>query len=197
VPDGQASARQPVVGFWPVIGFRDRAQYEAERGTVVTVPDTPVSIDAVVVNGEWGGAGEFRTASFDAVVSGRVGTEAGQNAVDWRFLGSTKQVGFGDTLVSVGLEPVLMPDDLPAIMFDDFSPSIGGSTQYYPTLLEETVEVSRPAADPGSGGVAGEGPSESPEPSSAGLLLTGFALAGLAALRRSSPLSGMPTGQSA
>src|SRR5262245_19498325 len=41
VPADQTSTRQAVVGFWPVMGFQDRAQYEAQRSTVVTVPDTP------------------------------------------------------------------------------------------------------------------------------------------------------------
>ncbi|QJW98732.1 hypothetical protein [Frigoriglobus tundricola] len=32
VPAAQTGASQLVVGFWPVIGFRDPAQYAAERG---------------------------------------------------------------------------------------------------------------------------------------------------------------------
>ena len=33
----QTTARQAVVGYWPVMAFLDRTQYEAQRGTVVTV----------------------------------------------------------------------------------------------------------------------------------------------------------------
>src|SRR4051812_32034795 len=48
----QTAARQAVVGYWPVMGFRDPAQYDAGRGTVVTVPATPVKLYAEVWNGE-------------------------------------------------------------------------------------------------------------------------------------------------
>src|SRR5205823_4628008 len=86
VPADQTTARQPVVGFWPVMGFRDRAQYEAQRGTVVTVPETPVTLYAEVWNGEYGRAGtEYRQLYIGAAVSAQVSADVGQNAVDWRF----------------------------------------------------------------------------------------------------------------
>jgi hypothetical protein len=115
----------------------------------VTVPDTPVSIRAEVWNGEWAPGTEYQVVFFDAVVSARVSAEVGQNAVDWQFVESTKQVRLGDTLVSIGFEPVRMPDGVPQIQFEDGSLPIGLSGQpYYPTLLEATINVSRPAIDP-------------------------------------------------
>lgn len=184
VPADQISASQPVVGFWPVMGFRDRAHYEAERGTVVTVPETPVTLYAEVWNGEYGGAGvEYRQLFIEAAVSARVSAEAGQNAVDWRFLTPPTQARFGDgTVVSVAYEALRLPDGVPQIQFEDGSPSIGfPGPIYYPTLVEAEVEVARPPVDPGAGGAPGG--SATPEPSSA-LLLAGFLLGGLVGRRR-------------
>jgi hypothetical protein len=186
VPADQTSARQLVVGYWPVIGFRDRAQYEAERGNVVTVPETPVSLYVEVHNGAYGSATEVRQIYFDSVVSARISPEVGQNEVDWRMIDSTKEVHFGDTLVSISYAPVRMPDGIPSIFFDDGSPGIGAPAgpPYYPTLLEATIDVTRAATDGGSDAsgdstnTAAEGPPGVPEPASA-LLLGGFALGGL------------------
>jgi hypothetical protein len=179
VPPDRATASQAVVGFWPVMGFRDRAHYEAERGTVVTVPETPVTLYAEVWNGEYGGAGtEYRLLFVEAAVSARVSAEAGQNAVDWRFIDPPAQARFGDgTVVSVTYEALRMPDAVPQIQFEDGSPSIGSPGPiYYPTLVGAEVEVSRPPVEPGSG--APPASSATPEPSSA-VLLVGFALGGL------------------
>jgi hypothetical protein len=101
VPADQTSARQFVVGFWPVMGFRDRAQYEAERDKIVTIPETSVSLYVEVYNGELSSSTQIQKLYFDTVVSGRISPALGQNEVDWQMIDSTKQVHFGDTLVSI------------------------------------------------------------------------------------------------
>jgi hypothetical protein len=188
VPADQTTATQAVVGFWPVLGFRDRAQYDAQRGTVVTVPDTPVTLYAEVWNGEYGRNGtEVQRVFVNATVAARVGADAGQNAVDWTFADPPTQVRFADdTVVTLGYRPVRMAHGVPQIQFEDGSPAIGfpGPT-YYPTLVEAEVGVTRPLIDPGPGGPTGPGgnvpPGEdvpgAPEPSGA-LLLVGFLLGG-------------------
>ena len=149
VPADQTSTRQAVVGFWPVMGFRDQAHYDAERGTVVTVPDTPVTIYAEVWNGEYGQANEVRIVQFDSTVSARVSAEQGQNAVDWTFIDETQDVQFGDTVVSLSYEPVRMPDGVPQIRFEDGSPPLGfPGPVYYPTVLEALINVTRDRATP-------------------------------------------------
>jgi hypothetical protein len=188
LPD-QTGARQPVVGFWPVMEFRDLAQYEAQRATVVTIPQTPVKLYAEVWNGEYGGAGvAYRQVYIDAAVSARFSPTAGLNAVDWQFLAPSTQVRFDDTtVVSISYQPVSMPEGVPQIQFQDGSPAIGfPGPVFYPTLLEADVEVSRPPTDPGSGGLPVV--SATPEPSSA-LLLAGFVAGGLVARRRSGSVS--------
>jgi hypothetical protein len=185
VPADQTSARQAVVGFYPVMGFRDRAQYEAERDKIVTIPETPVSLYVEVYNGELSSSTQIQKLYFDTVVSGRISPAVGQNEVDWRMIDSTKQVHFGDTLVSISYTPVRMPDDVPQIYFDDGSPPIGWpGPAYYPTVLEATIDLTRGSGDGGSDAsgdstnTAAEGPPGVPEPASA-LLLGGFALGGL------------------
>lgn len=183
VPADQTTARQAVLGYWPVMGFRDLAQYEAQRGTVVTVPETPVRLLVEVWNGDYSLPGtEYRQLFLDAAVSARVSPEVGQNAVDWRFITPSTEVRFGDaTVVSISYEAVRMPDGIPQIQFQDGSPSIGfPGPIYYPTLVEAEVSVSRPPADPEVS--APPGASGTPEPSSA-LLLAGLALGGLVARR--------------
>lgn len=198
VADDQTRARQRVLGSWPVMGFLDPARYEAERGTVVSIPETPVRLYAEVWNGEYGRPGtEFRQIFVSATVSGRVSAEVGRNAVDWRFVDPPTQVLFGDgTVVSVGYHAVRMPDGLPQIQFQDGSPSLGfPGPVYYPTVLEAEVEVSRSPVDPGSGVQPGGGVAATPEPSSA-LLLAGFALGGWGGRRirahRAEPLPSSP-----
>ncbi len=183
VPADQTTARQLVVGYWPVLGFRDQAQYQAQRGTVVTIPETAVTLYAEVWDGAYGQARDVQRLFIDATVSATVGTEAGQNVVDWRFVSPPGQVRFSDdTVVTLSYTPVRMPDGVPAIFFDDGSPGIGfpGSPRYYPTLLEATLDVARPPTDPGSGGPTD--PPAAPEPA-AGVLLAGFAAGGLLARR--------------
>lgn len=188
VPANQTTTRQEVVGFWPVMGFRDRAQYDAQLGSPVTVPNTPVTIYAEVWNGEYGQASEVRILHFDTVVSARVGVEQGQSVVDWASIES-QQVQFGDTVVSLGYEPVQKPDGVPQIRFEDGSPGIGfpGSV-YYPSVLEAVINVTRGPDEPGTDDPTVEVPpshdlpTSVPEPTSA-LLLTGFAIFGWAARR--------------
>ncbi len=195
----QTSASQPVVGYWPVIGYRNRAQYDAQRGAVAVVPQTPVSLYLEVWNGEYGLAKEVQQVYFNTFVTARVSAEVGQNVVDWTFPEPSKQVKFGDdTLVSITYEPVRMPDGVPHIFFEDGSPPIGfPGPVYYPTLLTATVDVSRAPTDsdpgPGSGGPTnppgqdpGGVPSGVPEPASA-LLLGGFALGGILIRRVTRP----------
>jgi hypothetical protein len=181
-PADQASAVQSVVGFWPVIQFRDQAQYEAQRGAAVTLPETPVTLYAEVWNGAYGGAhSEYQRLFINAVVWGQVGAAAGQNVTNWRFDDPVPDVRFSDgTLVSLSYTPVRMPDGTPQIQFQDGSPTIGfPGPVYYPTLLDATIEVTRPAIDPpGNGG----GAATTPEPAGAGLL-AGFMLGGLAVRR--------------
>ena len=189
LPD-QTSARQPVVGFWPVMGFRDLAQYEAQRGTVITIPETPVKLYAEVWNGEYGGPGtDYRQVYIDAAVSARVSPGVGLNEVDWRFIAPSTQVRFGDdTVVSISYQAIRMPDGVPQIQFEDGSPPIGfPGPVYYPTLVEAEINVTRAPADPGSGGATDPpGTAATPEPASA-LLLAGFVLGGLVACRAGRP----------
>jgi hypothetical protein len=182
VPADQTSVRQPVLGLFPLMEFRDRAHYEAERGTVVTVPETVVWLYAEVWNGEYA-ASEYRQMFFPATITARVGTEPGENEVDWRLIESTKQVVFGDTTVSFTLEPVRMPDGQPYIRFlDDYS-TFGSSPIYYPTVLEATVEVTRTATPPDDPGTGASDGVTTPEPAGA-LLLAGLFGSGLAVHRR-------------
>ncbi len=176
VPADQTTARQAVVGFWPVMSFSDPAQYQAQRDKVVTIPDTSVTLYAEVWNGAYGQARDVQTVQVNAVVSGQISPAAGQNEIDWRFVDPPTQVHFGDTVVTLSYTPVRMPDGTPQIQFADGSPSIGfPGPIYYPTLLEANVDVSRPPTDPGDPGVP---PGAAPEPSSV-LLLAGLTLGGL------------------
>jgi hypothetical protein len=190
----QNSARQAVVGYWPVMGFRDTAQYEAQRGTVVTVPATPVTLYTEVWNGAYGGVGvDHQTVLVHATVSAQVSATTGQNAVDWQFVALPTQATFGDgTVVSINYDAVRQPDGVPQIEFQDGSPTIGfPGPVYYPTLVEAEVDVTRPPTNPGNGTGSG-GPTTppgggvtaaTPEPGS-GVLLAGFALGGLVVRRR-------------
>jgi hypothetical protein len=190
VPADQTTGHQLVVGYWPVLGFRDRAQYDAQRGTTVTIPETSVTLYAELWNGPVGqSSSEFRRLFIDTTITATVGVEPGQSAVDWRFTGTPGPVRFSDdTVVTLSYTPVRMPDGVPSIFFDDGSPGIGfpgsGATRYYPTLLEATLDVTRPPTDPGSGGPTGPpgGPAAAPEPAGA-VLLAGFAAGGLIARR--------------
>jgi hypothetical protein len=179
VPSDQTSARQAVVGYYPYMGFRDRAQYEAERDKVVTIPETPVSLYVEVYNGEvFSPSTQIQKLYFDSVVSGRISPAVGQNEVDWQMIDSSKQVHFGDTVVSIRYTAVHMPDGLPQILFDDGSPPIGWpGPGYYPTALEATIDVTRGSDNSGSDGL-GNSIHGVPEPASA-LLLGGFALGSL------------------
>ena len=188
----QPSASQSVVGFWPVIQFHDLAQYETQKGTVLTVPDTPVKLYAEIHNGGYGQTSDVKQVFFDATVSGQVSATPGLNRVDWRFANPTQQVPFDDAVVTVSFEPKVMPDGLPQILFEDGSPPIGfpGPT-YYPTLLEARIQVERTPTDPNGGGNGdggggdpdGGGGPQVPEPATA-VLLAGCAVGGWA-LRRS------------
>lgn len=191
VPADQTSAAAPVVGFWPVLGFRDRAHYESERGNVLTIPETPVKLYAEVWNGQYGTASDVRQVLIDAVISGTFGADLGQNSIDWKFVNPPVQVDFGQTTVTVAYVPVQMPDGLPQIQFEDGSAPIGfPGPQYYPTLLEARVEVQRDPNAPGDPPTTGEQPPGEqppvtappgvPEPSSA-LLLAGLAFGGFVA----------------
>lgn len=183
VPGDQTSGAQPVVGFWPVLGFDSRAQYEAMRGTVLNIPLTPVTLYAEVWNGAYGATRDVRQVLIDATISGTFGADFGQNSLDWRFLSPPMRIDFGPTVVTLSYVPVDMPDGVPQIQFSDGSPSIGfPGTPYYPTLLEAHVDVERTtlAGDPlpvdpppgdGSSGGPGGAPLNTPEPTSALLLL--------------------------
>ncbi|WP_171473840.1 PEP-CTERM sorting domain-containing protein [Frigoriglobus tundricola] len=117
---------------------------------------------------------QVQRAFVDATVSGRVGTEAGQTAVDWRFVAPAAQVQFNDgTVVTVTYQALAEPDSLPLIAFDDGSPSVG-PTGSFASVLDAEVTVAWPAGEPGGPGVAA-----TPEPAT-GLLLAGFALCGAA-----------------
>jgi hypothetical protein len=187
VPADQTSAAQLVVGFWPVMGFRDRAHYEAERATVITIPETPVTLYAEVWNGVYGAnPPDVRQVLIEAVISGTLGADLGQNSLDWRFINPPVQVDFGNAVVTVDYVPVPQPDGVPHIQFADGSPSIGfPGTHYYPTLLEIRVGVERDPEEPGptdpppGGGTSGGTPGV-PEPASA-LLLAGLAVGGFVA----------------
>lgn len=179
----QTSAHQAVVGFWPVLGFSDLAQYDAQRGTIVTIPDTTVRLYSEVWNSAYGQQiYDVQRLYFDATVSARVGTEAGQTVIDWNFANATQQAHFGDTTVTISYQPVRsLEDGIPSIFFNDGSPGIG--SRYYPTLLEATIDVSRAPSNPDDGGNPGGPPANAPEPASA-LLLSGLTLGGLFARRR-------------
>lgn len=188
----QASASQSVVGFWPVIQFQDHAQYEAQKGTVLTVPDTPVKLYAEIHDGTYGQATSVKQAFFDATVSGQVSATPGLNRVDWRFANPTQQVTFADAVVTVSFEPKTMPDGLPQIQFADGSPILGTpGSPYYPTLLEARIQVQRTPTDPNGGGngdggggdTDGGGTPQVPEPATA-VLLAGCALGGWVMRRR-------------
>jgi hypothetical protein len=183
VPADRTTASQPVVGFWPVMQFSNLAQYQAQRTTVVTIPPTPVQLYAEVWDGAYGIPGTpVQRVFIDATVSAQVSPAVGQNSVDWQFAALPVQVGFGDgTVVTLDYQTIRMPDGVPAIQFQDGTPTIGfpGPT-YYPALVEADVTVSRPPTDPGSGGPSNT--AATPEPSSAGLL-AGLALGGLVARR--------------
>jgi hypothetical protein len=186
-----------VVGFWPVINFANTAQYEAQRGTVITIPNTPVTLYAEVWNGVYGhNPPNVRVLHIDAVISGTFGAELGQNSLDWQFVNPPVQVDFGDTLVTLEYAGIKMPDGLPSIGFEDGSPRIGfpsDGVPYYPTLLEARVSVLRDPTDPedppggenppGGGNSGGDGTPGVPEPASA-LLLAGLAAGGFAARAR-------------
>jgi hypothetical protein len=191
VPANQTSASSLVVGFWPVINFANMAQYEAQRGTVITIPQTPVTLYAEVWNGVYGAnPPNVRQVLIDAVISGTFGTELGQNSLDWQFVNPPLQVDFGDTLVTLEYAAIKMPDGIPSIGFEDGSPRIGfpsNGVPYYPTLLEARVSVERDPSEPGPtdpppGGGNGGTPGV-PEPASA-LLLAGLAVGGFAARAR-------------
>jgi hypothetical protein len=180
----QTSARQPVVGFWPVMEFQDQAQYLAQLGVVASVPTTPVQLYAEVWNGVYGGIGvEVERLFLDATVTARVSATPGMNAVEWSFDALPVQVQFGDgTLVSLDYEAVRQPDGTPQIQFRDGSPPLGfPGPVYYPSVVEAEVVVTRPPTEPGPSDPPGT--AATPEPAS-GLLLAGFALGGLAARRR-------------
>ena len=92
----------------------------------------------------------------------------------------------------MNLVAVVQPAGTPQIQFEDGTEPIGfPGTQYYPTLLEATVDVSRPPdSGPGNSGgptdppAGGSGPPPgAPEPSTA-LLLAGLTLGGAVARRR-------------
>lgn len=178
-PD-QTSARQAVTGYWPIMGFSDRAQYEAQ--SAVTLPRTAVSVYTEVLNGVPGQPNpEYRSFSIPAIVWGQIGPAVGQTVINWEFPDPMPQVQFRDgTTVTWSYTPVRMPDRSPQIFFQDGSPGLGSPADsvYYPTLLEASVEVARPATDPPGGG----GTATTPEPASA-VLLAGFMLGGLAARR--------------
>jgi hypothetical protein len=183
----QASASQSVVGFWPVIQFQDHAQYEAQKGTVLTVPDTPVKLYTEIHDGAYGQASSVKQVFFDATVSGQVSATPGLNRVDWRFANPTQQVTFADAVVTVSFEPKTMPDGLPQIQFTDGSPMLGGlNPPYYPTLLEARIQVSRAPNDPngdGGGSDTGGGGPQVPEPATV-VLLAGCAVGGWVMRRR-------------
>jgi hypothetical protein len=191
VPADQTSASSLVVGFWPVIGFANHAQYEAQLGTVITIPDTPVRLYAEVHNGAYGQAQSVERVFVDGTISGTFSAHVGQNSLDWHFADVPKQITFGDTVVTLDYEAIHMPDGVPSIYFDDGSPGIGfpgTQQQYYPTLLEAHVSVTRPPTDPNDPGDPGPGGSSSgppgvPEPAS-GLLLAGLAMGGFFARAR-------------
>ncbi|MEO2088014.1 MAG: hypothetical protein ABGY75_00745 [Gemmataceae bacterium] len=177
VATDQASASQSVVGFWPVIQFQDHAQYEAQQGTVLTVPDTPVKLYTEIHDGAYGQASSVKQVFFDATVSGQVSATPGLNRVDWRFANSTQQVTFDDAVVTVSFEPKTMPDGIPQIQFADGSPMLGApGTPYYPTLLEARIQVDRTPTDPnggngdGGGDTGGGGTPQVPEPTTAVLV---------------------------
>lgn len=193
VSGDQNSASGQVVGFWPVLNFRDYAQYEAQRGTVLTIPNTHVTLYAEVWNGAYGGAtSQVQQVFIDAVISGTLGVRPGENSLDWQFLNPPTQVTFGQTTVTLTYTPVQMPDGVPHIQFEDGSPPIGfPGAQYYPTLLEAQIDVQRASNEPSDPSdppvveLPGEQPpvTGTPEPTSA-LLLAGFAVCGLAARAR-------------
>ena len=194
VPHDQTAGSQLVVGFWPVIGFANRAQYEAQRGTVITIPDTPVTLYVEVWNGVYAPGSPLRQVEVQAVISGTLGADAGQNTLDWRFIDPPTRVDFGDTVVTVDYVPVRQPDGVPYVFFDDGSPPIGApgvGPRYYPTLLEARVGVERDEEPgptdppPGGGGGSPGGTPGVPEPASA-LLLAGLAAGGFAARARAS-----------
>lgn len=191
-PADQSSAAAPVVGFWPVLNFRDRAQYEAERGAVLTIPKTPVRLYAEVYNGAYGATQDVRIVYTDAVISGTFGADRGQNSLDWKFVAPPVQVDFGPTVVTLSYVPVPMPDGVPRIQFEDGSPPIGfPGTPYYPTLLEAHVEVQRGPSDPTDPPAQPPvtSPPGVPEPTSA-LLLAGLTAGGLLARVRNTRKSG-------
>jgi hypothetical protein len=192
VPADQTSASQPVVGFWPVLSFQDRAQYEAQRGTILTIPDTPVTLYAEVWNGAYGGAtSDVRQILINAIISGTFGADPGQNSLDWQFINPPVQVNFGQTTVTLAYVPIHMPVGVPQIQFEDGSPTIGfPGTTYYPTLLQAQVNVQRDPNASGSGDPPVVQPPSNqppvngtPEPTSA-LLLAGLAFGGFAARAR-------------
>jgi hypothetical protein len=191
VPADQTSASQVVGGFWPVINFANMAQYEAQRGTLIQIPETPVTLYLEVWNGVYGAnPPNVRLVLVDAVISGTLGTELGQNSLDWSFVNPPTQVDFGDTLVTIDYAGIRQPDGIPQIGFEDGSPRIGfpsNGVPYYPTLLEARVSVERDAIEPGPtdpppGGGNGGSPGV-PEPASL-VLLAGLAVGGFAARSR-------------
>jgi hypothetical protein len=183
VPADQTSASSPVVGFWPIVGFRDLAQYDAQRGTVLTIPETPVRLYAEVYNGAYGMTNDVRIVYIDGFISGTFGASPGQNSLDWQFVNPSTQVTFGSTTVTLSYTPIHMPDGQPQIQFQDGTPPIGWpGSPYYPTLLQANVDVQRDpnSGDPSggsSGGTSGSDPVGTPEPTSA-LLLAGLAFGG-------------------
>src|SRR5262245_42038703 len=68
VPANQTSARQPLFGYWPVLGFSTREQYEAQRGTVATIPETRVRLHAEVYNGDYSSTSPVQILSIEAFV---------------------------------------------------------------------------------------------------------------------------------
>jgi hypothetical protein len=165
VPAGQTTASQVVGGLFPIMQFSNLAQYQAQSSKIVSIPATPVQLYVKVWDGAYGAPGvPFKQLYVNATVSGQISPTAGRNTVNWQFAAMPVQVTFGDTVVTVAYQPILMPASTPLIQFEDGTPSLGTSwVTYYPTMLEAEVTVS-------------------PEPSSA-VLLAGLTLGGLVARR--------------
>ena len=150
----QTSLQQPVVGFWPVMQFNNPADYEANKGTVVTIPETKVTMYAEVWAGGASGPsslapGSFQSIHFDAFVSGTFSPDGTKNEVNWKFADPQLTATLDDAVVTFHYEPVKMPPGIPQIIFADNSPPLGvGPMPYYPTVLELVVSVERRQDDP-------------------------------------------------
>ena len=147
-------------------------------------------------NGPYSQGPEVQRVFVDGTISGTFSAQMGHNSLDWHFVDVPKQITFGDTVVSLDYQAIHMPDGVPSIYFDDGSPGIGfpgTQHQYYPTLLEAHVSVTRPPTDPNDPGDPGPtdppdngspgGTPGVPEPAS-GLLLAGLAMGGFFARAR-------------